>query len=537
VLVPQAIAYALLAGMPPVYGLYTSCIPLVIYAATTSSKHTCVGPFALMSIVTGVLARDVLGPGASLEQHIETVLAITVVAGMVQLAMGLLRLGLGASLLADTSVAGFTTASALIIAGSQLHHVLGVPIPRGGFVPTLVSAARIALAGEANGAAVAISLSALVYILGVKRLGQRCCRRVPLFEQLQALLIFTLIARLAGLDVPRVGDSGPVPSGLPRFRVPALPGTLEQNLQLLEAGATAGVTSFLLTVSISRTFALKHGYTVCAQTELVSLGLVNLVGGFFGAYTSSGSLSRSALCSSVGGRTPLHGLFQAAVVAAVLLGATPLFAPLPYAVLAAIIAAALVNLVDLELPARLWRSARADFWLWAIAFVGTVLFGVQPGLALAIGSSLALLVVRASRPQSEVLGRLPGTELWRDASRWPCAQQVPAVLVFRFGSPLHFANSEFFCDKIRRAQRRRAARGQPLSTVVLDCSSLCAVDYSANTCLCGLLAELREARVCVLLACTRSELRESLAALGTLGTRIPAEQVFVTVTDAVSFAS
>lgn len=536
VLVPQAVAYSMLADMPAVHGLYTSFVPLLVFAAFTTSRHTSVGPFALMSIVTRVLAQDVVGMDAPRETHVAAVLCISVTAGAVQLAMGLLGLGLGAAFLSSPSVAGFTTASALIIACSQLQHLLGVPIPSGSLPVRLAAAGRATLSGQANGWAAALAAGALCFMLGAKALGARCCPRVPLFEQLGAVVLCTLLAEWARLPVPRVGDEGAVPSGLPSAALPAFGAfSLAENLSLLQAGFTAGLTSFLLSVSIARTFALQKGYAVDASAELLALGLSNLAGGCFGAYPVCGSLSRSALCCSVGGRTPLHGVVQAGVVGLVLLGCTPLFAPLPYCVLAALIFAALASLLGTELPVRLWASSRADFGLWAVAFCGTALFGVQPGLALALGSSLSLLVARASRPQCEVLGRLPGTALFRDVRRYPAALCSARALVFRFGASLHFANADFFCARVREALRRRAA-GAPASYLVLDCSAVCDVDYSANCGLCSLLTELREARVCVLLAAPRQALLERLRAFGSLGGPLLREEhVYVSVGAALEY--
>jgi MFS superfamily sulfate permease-like transporter len=221
VLVPQASAYALLADLSPVYGLYTSFAPLLVFAAFTSSRHTSIGPFALMSIVTSALARDVLGRERDHDPHLhlQTVLCITVVAGALQVVMGLLGAGLVASFLSDPAVAGFTTAAALIIASSQLTHSLGVRIPRGNLASTLLTGAQLVWRGEANAYCAALTLSALAMMLGLKAAGKRWCARIPLFEQLLAVMVFTALAEVYALPVPRVGDNGPLPHGLPPLRV------------------------------------------------------------------------------------------------------------------------------------------------------------------------------------------------------------------------------------------------------------------------------------------------------------------------------
>jgi len=581
VLVPQAIAYALLANLPPVYGLYTSLVPMVAYALAGRSPHLCVGPFALMSMVVGSIAADIVTGGtgdvgeheAARERYLQVVLALTVLCGLVQIAMGMLGLGVVANLLADSSVSGFTTAAALLIGASQLKHVLGAPLGRGSLLATCAEAVRAVATGRANPWAVLLTGASLCLMLGLKHLNRRLCARAPLFEQLVAVVVFTALAEALRLPVSCVGDGGDLPRGLPALSVPALPESWAELGAVVQGGATCALVSFLGSASIVRTFAARHGYSLDVAGELVPLGLANLAGGFFGAYPAAGSLSRSALASSLGARTPLHGAVQAVVIAAVLVGLTPLFNPLPYSVLAAVILSALTSLFDFAAAAELRRTSPSDFRLWLAAFLATAVFGVQAGLAFALATSLAVLIGHAARPAWAVLGRLPGTDVFRDVDRYPTAQTLPGVLIFRFDSPLQFANADWFASVLReRAQRMAdgaatdctagvataghstvkgdrwkapqagkgeaggaAGGGHALTHVVLDCTSIHSLDSSAHVVLKALVSDFSARHTRVLLAAAPPGLRAALEAHGTLGSELlPHSAVFISVCAAIT---
>lgn len=531
VLVPQGIAYAMLAELPPVYGLYTAAVPLMVFGVTTNSRHACVGPFALMSLIVAELMESVVPGSVSADSHeyVNGVLALTLVIGAMQVLAGLVGLGLVSSFLADPSVAGLTSASALIIASSQLKHVLGVHLPRGSLLRTLAQAAQVVAAGDVNMWAVATTTFALALMSALKALNHRFCAKVPLFEQLIAVVVCTALSAALDAPLPTVGE---VPSGLPRPKLPQPPRSLEALSALVEAGATGAFMSYLLTMSIVRFFATKHKYAIDANRELMALGACNLVGALFQAYPSSGSLSRSALASSVGSRTPLHGVVQGACICLVLVGFTPLFRRLPYATLAAIVFAALQKLVDLSVAGRLWRTSRNDFWLWAVAFGGTVVFGVQVGMLLCLAASLAVLVFQTSRPRHALLGRLPGTDLFRDVDCYPGAERQPGVVIFRFDAPLLFANCEHFTTAVSCAIGEEERRGTPATHVILDCSSMHAIDASAAAALRQLIASCRAEKRAVILACTREPFREALSRHG-LFDEIGDNNMYLTILHAV----
>ncbi|KAG8469778.1 hypothetical protein KFE25_006233 [Diacronema lutheri] len=531
-LVPQAIAYSLLVEVPPTMGLYSSFVPLATFALFTSSRHLSIGPFAPACLVIASAVEGLVPPEHTEGEWVRAVLALTFVTGLLQVLMGILRLGIVASFLAAPIVDGFTVAVALIIMASQLKYMLGVPIARGTMPETVARAVALVAHGECNWWAVGATSMAYTFMAALREGGRRCCRPgTPVFEQLIVVVLFTAVQRACALPLDTIGE---LPRGLPAPSAPWLPAEEDEWRQFARAGLVVAFTSFLLTMSVARAFAAKHAYAISANQELLALGLANVAGSFFGAFPISGSLSRSAVGAAAGVRTPLHGALQAIVVALVLLWITPLFRTLPFAALAAIIFAALRSLVDFRAAVRLWRSSRTDFALWAVAFGATAAFDVEAGLVAAVGSSLGLLVLQTSRPRWAVLGRLPGTDVFRDVTRYPSARAPPHALILRFDAPLHFANANFFAKALRgqlRAMRR--ARGSPPTHVVLDCSAMHNLDASADAILRQLLEELRADGIAVLLASPRARFRDALRRFGTLDALVGERNIFPILLDAV----
>lgn len=530
ILIPQAIAYALLVEVDPVVGLYASFVPLIVFALFTTSKHMSIGPFALISLVVASVANGLV-PAESTDaaEYLGAVLTLSLLTGVVQIVMGLLGLGVIASFLADPCIAGFTTAVALIIMSSQLKYLLGIPISKGSMPVTIYRALVAFFTGNVNWWAFLVCVSAFALMYGLKTAGQRFCKKVPLFEQLIAVVFFTGVNYGANIPVDSIGV---LPKGLPAPQMPALPSSLALWGSYAQGAVVIAFTAFLVSMSMARIFGAKHDYPVDANQELIALGSANFLGGIFGAFPVSGSFSRSAVVSSLGGRTPMHGIVQAAVIMLVLLWLTPLFRTLPYAVLAAIIFTALQSLVDFSSARVLWKSSRPDFALWIVAFLTTALFDVQVGLVVSLAASLGLLVLRTSRPRWVVLGRLPGTDIWRDVTRYPSAEVLPHVLVCRFDAPLHFANAEHFIASLHKRLRVMAKTGDEPTHVVLDCSSIHTLDASANSKLKQLLAELQKKNIAFVVANSRAPFREALEKFGLLPL-IGENYMFLSLLDAV----
>lgn len=369
-------------------------------------------------------------------------------------------------------LSGFTSAAAVLISASQLKHLLGMHLPRMPFLHTLHHIATHL--EEVNLLALAVGLAGVGVLSGLKALNKKLCPAVPLPEQLLLIVLATLLCWATGLELPLSPPPPPsalaanaslaapppppllpapplprfflpvvgrVPSGLPRFTPPPV---WEWELvgAMLKPALVVGTFSFILSMSIVRTFALKYEYTTDSNQELLALGAANIIGALFLSYPAAGSLSRSALVSTSAGPacTPMHGVFTALLVLLVLLLLTPAFRPMPRAVLASIVFMAVKGLFDIERPRFLFRVKMSDFVAWCTAFFATITLGVQLGISTGVFTSMVLIVLRSARPNYAVLGRLPRSNIFRDVRRYPEAIAVPGVMTFRFDSSLHFAN-------------------------------------------------------------------------------------------------
>lgn len=375
-LVPQGMAYALLAGLDPIVGLYAATIPIGLYALFGTSRPLAVGPVAIDSIMVAAAVAPLAGGDPARWAALAASLALLV--GGIHVLLGVLRLGHLVRYLTHPVVAGFTSAAALVIGVSQLKHLLGVPLV-GDHVHTVLIDA-LGRAAEVNAVTVTVGLVALATLLGLKRYA----RKVPRFLVVVAL---ALVASAAlGLEGRGVAVVGEVPAGLPSFALPALdPATL---LRLLPSALTIAAVAFMESFSVSQTFARRGGYRVDASQELVALGAANLGAAFFSAYPVTGGLSRTAVNAQAGARTSVAGLVTASAIVVTLLVLTPLFHGLPKAVLAAIIMSAVAGLVDVPEARRLWRGDRVGLGLMGLTFAATLALGIAPGLGIGVAAGL-----------------------------------------------------------------------------------------------------------------------------------------------------
>ncbi len=485
-LVPQGMAYAMLAGLPPIVGLYASIVPLVVYALFGSSRQLAVGPVAMVSLLVASGVSPLARPGTDAYVALAVVLAALV--GLVTLAMGVLRLGFVVRLLSHPVVSGFTSAAALIIGLSQLKHLLGIPLPRGKVHEILIAAAGQLHATHL--ATLALGAGAIAVLLVVKR-------RWPAFPG--ALLVVvsgTALVSALGLEAAGVRVVGEVPAGLPAPSLPEL--ELAMIPKLLPTALVIALVGFMESVSVAKVFAQRNGYRIDANRELVGLGLANLAGALFGGYPVTGGFSRTAVNAAAGARTGLAAILTAGLIALALVFLTPAFHDLPVAVLAAIIMVAVFGLIDLREVRHLWHTSRADLVLLVVTFVATLLAGIEEGIGIGVLASLGLTVLRAARPHVAELGRLPGTEHFRNLARFPEAERVPGAVVLRFDGPLQFANADTLRDTIEGAV---AAAGPTLSAVVLDASAITDLDATGAAQL-GELADALSARGVALKLCS-----------------------------------
>ncbi|HEY8378094.1 MAG TPA: sulfate permease [Nannocystis sp.] len=493
-LVPQAMAYAMLAGLPPIAGLYASLAPPLIYALLGTSRRLAVGPVAIDSLLTAA-ALAPLGLADPLA-YAAAAAALAVLVGLVQLTLGVLRLGFIVNFLSLPVLRGFTSAAALLIIASQLGPLLGLRLPASAGLVALLRA-LVEQLPAVHLTTVALGLVAVAALLVMGRFRGKA---------LALVVVATIAGHTFDLAARGVAVLGEVPSGLP---TPALPALDPALLAALAPGALLiALISFMEAFSSALAVA-RRGEVVAPNRELVALGLGNVAAGLVRGYPIAGGLSRTAVNAQAGARSPLAGVVTAALVALALALFAPLLSTLPRAALSAVIVVAVAGLVDVAFVRELRRTRPRELIPLAVTFVATLALGVGLGLAFGVGASLLLFVLRTARPHTAILGRLPGTEVYRNVLRFPDAETVADVVVIRLDAPLYFANAAYLLGEIRRQVEARRPRA-----VVVDAGGVHEVDISALTQLRELHRELGEQSVALYFADVKGPVRDVLARSG-----------------------
>jgi len=520
-LIPQGMAYAMLAGLPPIIGLYASIVPLAIYAAFGTSRQLAVGPVAMVSLLVAS------GVGALAEQGTDAYLAYAVLLalmiGIFQTVMGIARLGFLTNFLSHPVVSGFTSAAALIIGLSQLKHLLGVNIPRSHHIHEILLQA-IERANEIHPSTFIIGAVSIALLMGLKKYA-------PRFPRALAVVVVGTLAVLAfGLHESGVAIVGDVPAGFPPPSMPAL--DPEVMLGLLPTAITISLVGFMESISVAKAFATRNRYEVDSNQELIGLGLANVAGAFFSAYPVTGGFSRTAVNAQAGAKTPLASLITAGIIAVALLFFTPLFYYLPKAVLAAIIMTAVFGLVDVKEVKHLWAVKRTDLALLGLTFAATLTLGIEVGILTGVGASLLAFVVRTTRPHTAVLGRVPGTRSYRNVNHVPDAETWDDLLIVRVDAQFYFGNVTFLKDTLKRLEGECAGT---LSAVILDASSINQLDSSADAALHEIADAYARRDIKLLLANVKGPVRDVMKR-SHLIEKIGAERFFLDVDDAVRCA-
>jgi len=464
-LIPQGMAYALLAGLPPIYGLYAGIVPLLLYAFFGSSRQLSVGPVALVSLL--VLAG--VGQFAEPKSELFITLAITtaLIAGIIQVILGAFRLGFLINFLSHPVIAGFTSAAAFIIGFSQLRNLLGIDISRSNKIHVIVSDAILHLQ-EVNYVTLGIAIGSIALMLILKKI------KKSLPYALIAVIIGTTAVWGFNLDSMGVATVGEVPRGLPGFSVPKL--TFQQILDLLPLALTICLISFIESLAIAKTIESRHkNYKVSPNQELLALGIAKIGGSFFQAFPTTGSFTRSAINDEAGARTGISSIISASIIAIILLFLTPLFFYLPKAILAAIIVVAVIGLIDIEGATKLWKTDRRDFASLITTFIITLTIGIQAGVFAGVILSIGFIIFQNSKPHIAILGRMPDSAKYRNISRFPKAIQWDDIVIMRFDAQLYFGNAEYFRETIETVTNRKNGE---LKLIILDCSSMHDVDSS-----------------------------------------------------------
>ena len=509
-LIPQSLAYALLAGLPPEVGLYASVLPLVAYAIFGTSTSLAVGPVAVVSLMTATAVGRLAAEGTA--DYASAAIVLAALSGLILLAMGVFRLGFIANFLSHPVISGFITASGIIIALSQVGGLLGIKT-EGHALPDLVMSI-IENIGQINWYTVAVGTVALALLLWIRldlknwlaRFGVPAGIAKIIVRAGPVLVVFltmswSVLMDLGGKGVALVGE---VPQGLPMLSLPSF--SMATVEALLVPALIISIVGFVESISVAQTLAAKRRERIEPNQELIGLGAANLAAAVGGGYPVTGGFARSVVNFDAGAATPAAGAFTAIGIALATLLLTPFLAILPKATLAATIVLAVLTLVDFSILRKAWDYSKADFAAVAITLVGTLLLGVETGIALGVGASILLFLYRSSRPHAAIVGRVPGTEHYRNVKRHKVETQ-PGVLSIRIDESLYFANARYLEDFVAE----QAALVPGLTDVVLMCSAVNAIDMSALESLEAIQHRLRDMGVRLHLSEVKGPVMDKLA--------------------------
>jgi SulP family sulfate permease len=490
-LVPQSLAYAMLAGLPPEAGIYASIAPILLYAVFGTSRSLAVGPVAVVSLLTASAVGEVAAQGTA--GYAVAALTLAGLSGAFLVLLGLLRMGFVANFLSHPVIAGFITASGILIAASQLKHLLGIDAHGHTLIEIVVS--LLSHLTQTSWITLAIGTAATGFLFWVRRGLKPALRRLglpPLAADVAtkagpvaAVVATTLLVWGLSLDGEGVAIVGAVPQGLPPFTLPSFAPDLIAQLAL--PAILISVIGFVESVSVAQTLAAKKRQRIDPDQELIGLGAANLGAAFTGGYPVTGGFARSVVNHDAGAETPAAGAYTAVGLALASVALTPLIYFLPTATLAATIVVAVLSLVDLSILKRTWGYSRADFAAVAATILLTLGLGVEAGVASGVVLSILLHLWKTSRPHVAEVGRVPGSEHFRNVLRHE-VETAPHLLTLRVDESLYFANARFLEDLVQA----RVTEGCGITDVVLMMSAVNEVDFSALESLEAIDARLRD---------------------------------------------
>ena len=499
VLIPQALAYAVLAGLPPEVGLYASIVPLLAYAVFGTSSTLAVGPVAIIALMTASAAGSVAAQGSA--EYLGAALVLAMLSGLILVGMGIARLGFLANFLSHPVISGFMTSAALIIAASQLGALAGVEAQGQTLAEILPSLA--ANLNTVNFATLLVGLGSLMFLFAARRGLRSLLVRIGIPERGAVLLtrgapiVVVALSTFAvwGMNLEQRGVQvvGDIPPGLPPLTFPPL--QMELWSELLMSAVLISVVTFVSSISVAQTLGARQRERVDPNQELLGLGSGNIAASITGAMPVGGAFARSVVNLDAGARTPAAGAFTGTAILIAALVITPLISHLPMATLAAIIIASVLSLVDVPAIRRTWRYSRSDFAAMMATLVLTLTLGVEIGISVGVGLSLALHLYATSRPHSAIIGRVPGSEHFRNVSRHE-VETDERLIILRVDESLYFANARYLEDRVLEL-----ARNNPdLQHIVLACQGVNVIDASAVDTLLAINEQLQDTGVMLHLA-------------------------------------
>ena len=480
-LIPQGMAYAMMAGIPPIYGLYAGVIPSFLYVIFGTSRQLSVGPVAIVSLLVAAGVSEMALVGSS--EYLSIAISLALLVGMVQLLLGFLRLGFLVNFLSMPVISGFTSAAAMIIGISQLRHLLGIEIEANHFSEIILIATREI--ENISWITFLIGIAGMIVIIGLKTLNP------VLPGPILVVVVSTLLVYLLELPERGVIIIGEVPAGIPSFQFPDI--SLSRISSLLPLAIAIALVSFMQSIAASKAILTqkKDNYKLFPSQELIALGFSNIGGSFFHSFPVAGGFARSAVNHQAGANSGLAALISVVLVLLTLLFLTPLFYYLPQAVLASIIMVAVVGLVDIRTPLALWTEDRKDFWMLVLTFLITLIWGIQEGILTGVMISVGLVLYQSAYPHIAILGRIPETNIFRNVNRFPEARTEDGILILRVDSALYFANAGYLSEKIQELSTQKST---PIHLIILNAESIHSIDSSASRMLKDLILKLRKSQ-------------------------------------------
>lgn len=520
-LIPQGMAYAMLAGVAPIHGLYAVTIPLLLYAVFGTSRQLAVGPDAIISMLTAAGIASLRASNA--DEYLLYVLTLTLMVGGIRLLMGLFRLGFVVNFLSRPVINGFTAAAAIVIGLSQVKYLLRIDLAQTGHIQDMVLALAANL-GEIHWPTLVVGLIGILAIVGGKKVH-------PFFPSLLvAVVLGTATVWVFGLNKYGIEIVGDIPGGFPVVSLPSF--ELGLWRQMFPLALTIALVGYAQSIAIAKAIQARHkNYAIDANQELVALGMANLGAAFFNGFPVAGGFSRSAVNDKAGANTAISSIISAGLILLTLAFFTQLFFYLPLAILAAVILAAIVTLIDFTEPRTLWRKDPSDFAMWLAAFIATLALGIEIGILSGMGLSLLMVIYKASRPHMAQLGRVPGTSIYRNIRRFDNLETRQDLLMFRLDGPLYFANIDYV--KSHLDHWIFEGRGK-ITSVIFNMESVTSMDSTGVNALEGWMTEWRNQGIDLYVTAAKGPVRDVLMRWE-LMEKIGVEHVFMDDHTAVAY--
>ena len=496
-LIPQGMAYALLAGLPPVYGLYAALFPILVYAILGTSRQLAVGPVAMDSLLVASFVSTLAQINS--DQYIALAILLATIMGIIQILLGILRMGFLVNFLSKPVINGFTSAAAIIIGFSQLKHLLGADIPGNNQIQFLLLNIWNNI-DSVHFLTITIGIVSIITLVLLKKYFSK------LPAPLAVVSLSILLTWFFKLDVSGVKIVQEIPKGLPSFSLPSF--DWELIITMFPMAGTLALIAFMEAISVAKAIQVKHkNYEINPNRELIALGSANLVGSFFLAYPTTGGFSRTAVNDQAGANTPFASIISVVLVALTLLFLTPLFYYLPQTVLAAIIMVAVYGLIDFQYPVKLWKSRKIEFYMLFSTFIITLTIGIIDGILIGVALTLFVMIYLSTKPHIAVLGRIKNTNQFRNIHRFEGLEVREDILIIRFDAQMYFANAQFLKNSLLELAKQK---GYSLKLIILNMESVNLIDSTALSELEDLIEYFKNQNIILYFAGTIGPVRDVL---------------------------